>query len=322
MWDFSTMLGVVGVVLTVAFFVIGYRQTIGARKERAKAANRQIIEALFRRLVLDGAFPLDRAGVRKVLLGTALSASVRTDDIFSVTELEAVLYAKSMESDYIDDSKRIDVMNRLTACFSEAEVVPSSLPKKRQGQIAPDVWLAAGAAITAMVATLAVGPFFGKTELNSGAISEPFLGALLAGLGALTGLTAVALTAFTRLRDLTRKTSVSSISVSGHDIEQHFIRALKKLDSSVTNSRDPAFDFLFKRGSENCAVEIKADINRHSKSSILAIIRRMEEAASKLDVQKMYIISQTFPSDTIRSLEKENLKFMSFDEFYEMIKTA
>lgn len=47
----------IGVLVSVVFFVIGYRQTIGARKERAAAANRAVYKALLRRLVLESYSP-------------------------------------------------------------------------------------------------------------------------------------------------------------------------------------------------------------------------------------------------------------------------
>ena len=58
-FDISTFTGVLGVVLTVVFFAIGYRQTIGGRKERATSANKHLAEALFRRLALDEHFPIN-----------------------------------------------------------------------------------------------------------------------------------------------------------------------------------------------------------------------------------------------------------------------
>lgn len=66
--DLSTLLGVVGVALTILFFVVGYRQTIGARKERARAANKAATDAIFRRLTLEEKFETDPPAVNRLLL--------------------------------------------------------------------------------------------------------------------------------------------------------------------------------------------------------------------------------------------------------------
>lgn len=320
MWDFPIILGILGVVLTVVFFWVGYRQTIGARKERANAANRQILDALFRRLVLDDSFPLDRSGVGKVLLGTALSASVRTDDIYSPTELEAVLYARSMESDYMDDAKRVDVMSRLAKCFAEMdETAPQAVKKTRAG-IPLDVWLAFGSALTAMVATLATVPFLEGVSLKPETISEPVIGIMVAGLGALIGMTAVVLTTFTRLRDVTRRTSTSSISAGASEIELRLLKAANKINRTFVNSTDVRIDFIFNDGSGLCGVELKADINRIPNRIVSSMIKRMEDAASSLNLHKIYIVSEMEPAASKKDLETDNLKILSSSDFLKQLK--
>ena len=72
--DLSTVLGVLGVILTILFFFIGYRQTIGARKERARAANKSASDALFRRLTLESQFVIGFTDINKILSGFALDA--------------------------------------------------------------------------------------------------------------------------------------------------------------------------------------------------------------------------------------------------------
>jgi hypothetical protein len=76
-FDPSIMLGAVGVALTILFFVVGYRQTIGARKERARAANKTATDAIFRRLTLEEAFETDSLSVNRLLYGWAIEARVR-----------------------------------------------------------------------------------------------------------------------------------------------------------------------------------------------------------------------------------------------------
>src|SRR5947209_5413978 len=70
-FDLGTLSGVLGVILTIVFFIVGYRQSIGARKERAGAANRVILEILLRGLTLDTDFSTNYDGVDRFIAGKA-----------------------------------------------------------------------------------------------------------------------------------------------------------------------------------------------------------------------------------------------------------
>ena len=74
-FDVATIASILGILLTVAFFAIGYRQTIGARKERARAARKSAVDTLFRRLSLEPNFVMDRGQLRKVVEGWALDVT-------------------------------------------------------------------------------------------------------------------------------------------------------------------------------------------------------------------------------------------------------
>jgi len=322
MLDFSTSLGVLGVFLTILFFAVGYRQTIGARKERAKAANRQIVEALFRRLVLDDSFPIDKSGVFKVLLGTALTASVRTDDIHSVFELEAVLCAKAMESDYMDDAKRVEVMERLAKCFADAEdSLPSSVPSRRKG-VPPDVWLALGSALTAMVAILASIPLLDSPALNMETIPEPVMGLFVGGLVVLVALTASALTAFTRLRDVTRRTSLANISTTSMALERRFFNAAKNCNRSFRVSTDPRFDYVFDGKSGKSVVEIKFDVNAINASSIKRLVSKLNAIVEGPEFSNGYIVSQISPSVDNQKIQSDSVSIISMAELLRILKES
>jgi len=93
-FDLPTMLSVVGVVLTVVFFVVGYRQTIGARRERTRAANKGIVDALFKRLTLEPAFSLGLTEIEKLRVGGALSASINISDMMKPSDIEALFLTR------------------------------------------------------------------------------------------------------------------------------------------------------------------------------------------------------------------------------------
>jgi hypothetical protein len=48
---------VLGAAVSVGLFLIGYRQTVGARRERAKAASVELERTLLKRVLLEGYDP-------------------------------------------------------------------------------------------------------------------------------------------------------------------------------------------------------------------------------------------------------------------------
>ena len=47
------LLGIAGIAISVGLFFVGYRQTIGAKKERIRSANDETEKILVRRIVLE-----------------------------------------------------------------------------------------------------------------------------------------------------------------------------------------------------------------------------------------------------------------------------
>ena len=53
----SLFLGLFGIVVTIITFIFSYNKTIGARNERAKTANNDIIKILKRNLIMERRVP-------------------------------------------------------------------------------------------------------------------------------------------------------------------------------------------------------------------------------------------------------------------------
>ena len=157
-YDISTSLSVLGIVLTVLFFVVGYRQTIGARKERARAANSQVVDVLFRPLAHEEAFGLSADELAKLLDGWALQAKVRFSDILGASEVEALLVARVFENDYISDEQRKSILERVRRMFQgEAEnAIVSDDGGSGSRERADSFFLAAASGSAALATSLAL----------------------------------------------------------------------------------------------------------------------------------------------------------------------
>jgi hypothetical protein len=109
-----------GILVSLVLFVIGYRQTIGAKKERAKNANLSIHRAFLRRMVLEEYSPL-YADISRLIEGKAREFQVSTNDLRSEDQVLNSLFTEVFDSDLISPSQRIEIEKRLNACLENAE---------------------------------------------------------------------------------------------------------------------------------------------------------------------------------------------------------
>jgi hypothetical protein len=117
------VLGIVGIALSVLFIVVGYRQTIGAKKERANSANADVEKILVRRIFLESYTP--RLGdVSRLLEGKARDFRVRTEDLHTLSQVLNSIFTRVIETDFISREQRTEILERLTPIVEEAERAP------------------------------------------------------------------------------------------------------------------------------------------------------------------------------------------------------
>lgn len=87
-----------GILVSLILFVVGYRQTIGARKERAKNANSSVHRAIMRRMVLEDYAPVYN-DVTRLIEGKAREFQVSLNLLFSEEQILNSLYTEVFDSD-------------------------------------------------------------------------------------------------------------------------------------------------------------------------------------------------------------------------------
>jgi HJR/Mrr/RecB family endonuclease len=126
----DSALGVAGIVVSVILFLIGYRQTVGARRERIRSANVEVEKILVRRIVLEGYTPT-RADVTRLLQGKARDFKVSNDDLLSEAQVLNTVYTRIVESDLIPTDQREEILKRILPSLSDAEASPISAMEER-----------------------------------------------------------------------------------------------------------------------------------------------------------------------------------------------
>lgn len=108
----------IGIVVSVIFFLIGYRQTIGARRERVSSANRAVYKALLRRLVLEEYAP-KLEDINRLLEGKAHEFKVSPGDLHADEQVLNQVFAEIFDNDFIAPEKRSEIESRVSSAFDQ-----------------------------------------------------------------------------------------------------------------------------------------------------------------------------------------------------------
>lgn len=149
-----------GIVVSIALFLVGYRQTIGARKERALAANVSLQRALLRRLVLEDYRP-STADMVRLIDGKAREFRVSQTDLLQPEQVLITLFTEVFDSDLISPPQRRDLEQTLRVSLEDYRKAAVEEKTMLTGQTAPGDdadslrYVAALTIATALVGTIA-----------------------------------------------------------------------------------------------------------------------------------------------------------------------
>lgn len=108
-----------GIAVSIVTFLIGYRQTIGARKERTRAANASLHRAILRRMVLEDYCPTT-ADLERLAEGKAREFQVRQSDLASPSQVLNALFTDVFDSDLIPPAQRVELEGKLRDALSRS----------------------------------------------------------------------------------------------------------------------------------------------------------------------------------------------------------
>ena len=149
---------------TPVLFLFGYRQTIGARKKRVRAANNAVHRALVRRMVLESYQPR-YDDITRILEGKAREFQVSADDLYSEEQVLNQLFTEVFDNDLIAPLQRTEIEKRLEDVFSRSITRKDEVEKSAEQISSPSkdqkdrlIWLMAVAtsAIEAVTAFLLI----------------------------------------------------------------------------------------------------------------------------------------------------------------------
>ncbi|HLE35776.1 MAG TPA: hypothetical protein VI699_01375 [Candidatus Acidoferrales bacterium] len=252
--------GVVGILVSVGLFLVGYRQTIGAKKERVNSANSEVEKILVRRIVLESYTP-PLADVSRLLEGKARDFRVRASDLLSEEQLLTSIFTRILESDFLPQDKRDEILRRLNPVMAEAEGEPPpeqalvGIPSSRER------FRTRTAALAAMgLAASVVGALIAALPSAAGLDSDlaKLLPVMVATLAASFTVIAV-VGSFLRLRESQEETSKADAISRYVGFEREVANVIAAAwGQADAGPADAGYDFAVNQNGKKILIEVKS----------------------------------------------------------------
>lgn len=103
----------VGILVSIIIYLLTYKQTIGAKKERTIAANEEVVKILIRRIVNED-FELNLQYIYWLMEGKARDFKIKVRDLYTQEEILNSVFTKILESDFLSVEQRKLVINQIS----------------------------------------------------------------------------------------------------------------------------------------------------------------------------------------------------------------
>jgi len=313
-----------GIGVSVVLFLLGYRQTIGAKKERAKNANQSVHRAVMRRMVLENYSPT-YSDISRILEGKAREFRVSINDLLSEDQMLNSLYTEVFDSDLISPSQRVEIEDRLERLFQEQERKPDSDSYIDVAELRLEKSRSKDAIFRMALAASVMGA---GSSLFYRFLKEPVaidFNWLLSGLGVLAASIVAVTAAF-----LFQRSKEADISISRRPTflaEASFEVDLAKMieKSNIPYKTQPMVgglrpDFLLEVGPENVVVEAKSWDDVVPLTRVKSAIDYLHRLVEMQGVDRAILVTKKRPP--IRGFESEakKVQVLSQSEFMNYLK--
>jgi hypothetical protein len=268
-----------GVGVSLGLFLIGYRQTIGARKERARSTNAEIEKILLRRVVLESWLP-DQASVTRLIEGKARDYRVSTDSILSSDEALDTIFTRIIESDFITPDQRREILARLAPLLekpkhTEIKQIISYEAAQKRTEKSWESLILLGLATSFLGA---IAAFLFKYYRSDGEATTRFSGPVFT-VFLLSLVAAMSASLFIRLRD-SQSGSIGPVRPMGlSELTHDVAKVLRQYGADwVTPTADKRYDFAVDSKGKKVLVEVKSWRGLVPSVLIQRTVERLSEA--------------------------------------------
>jgi len=316
------ILSFLGIAISIILFFIGYRQTIGAKKERIKTANSEVEKILVRRIVLENYTPKP-IDVSRLLEGKARDFKVKAGDLLSESGILNCIYTRILETDLIAQGQREEILSRIIPILDEAEGAPIQEQKvmefpheqREKNLYQTVVPFIIGIIASLLGALVTIFPKIGTVDLNI----ESLFPAIAATAGASLALITI-IYAFYRLKESQQEVTISSSSnaiAQAINFERDVAKEIEKKGLKVTPAgpEDRGYDFVIEQDGKKTIVEVKAWSHKVPISLLSRIVSLLDKVVNMENAEEGIIITKAPLDLRALDLKSEKVRLMTLREF-------
>lgn len=309
-----------GILVSVFLFLLGYRQTIGARKERIKTANEKLIETILKRIILENYCP-KREDILRIIEGNARNYKVKPKDLLNIDQVANIIYTKIFENDLITQEQRDKNIERLTTLFNdEKKDLKQDLdliirkPLDRSKKLINILTISLG------LISIIIGVFFSSFDklLNSKFdISSINYTTIIALVGSIIAVTSTYI--FIRLKD-NQESGDEKISEDplkdSVTFEKEVFKIFRKMNINTTipQGRDLGIDVIADKNGKKVAIQIKYVRMRPPIAFMQQSIARLSKSMTDLKIEQgLIVIPKTYRLKEILRLD-HNIKLCDLND--------
>ena len=308
-----------GIAASVFLFLLSYRQTVGAKKERVGIANNEIQQTIVKRIILESYTP-NVAELSRLIDGKARDHRVKGNDLMSINQILNTVFTRIIESDLIVSDQRkifLEQLNPILVAVEESPIeetevmeIESTTGLKYQ-RMSPLLFAIIASIIGALLSTF---PY--SQEETFSLLSNEIIGVFIL----IISIIALILILF-KFKESQEEPSKSSTIEHGLEFEKEVGKFIEKLEvlkprPSHNHRYESGYDYYIEIKGEGIIIEVKYwSKSVPSKILQLTIDRLQRVLKSKENVGKAIIVTKNSiycPSDV---LQDEHIKIMSFKEF-------
>lgn len=286
------ILAAIGIVVSVALFLIGYRQTIGAKKERVSIANANLERILLRRIVQEDYNPLPQE-IDFLIEGLARDHRVNEGDMLSSDQILNSIYTHIAASDLIHSDQRPLILQRITQSMQVLESAPilEERMEIRQTESRFDrknVFIF----VLGLVASGLGAGLAGYAALSLADVPSSLEGVRAIVIVFVISLTLIIVIAYIwRIRDRSEALSSETTLNRAVKFERDVFDILQSYGLAATiASRDAGYDFYFDEANKRTLVEVKGWSSRAPLAVQKQVIDRLRSALERAKAHEAWIV--------------------------------
>lgn len=315
------LLSILGIAVSIMLFLIGYRQTIGAKKERIKSANSEVEKIMVRRIVLES-YTAKLIDIARLIEGKARDFRVKVGDLLSDSQIMNCIYTRIVETDLIAHNQREEILSRIIPVLEEAEATPLqekdvvevSTESRRKPLYQIAVPLTMGIVASLIGALVTVIPKIGTIDMDI-----PSLFSILIATASVSLALIISYYTFSRLKESQQEVTISSSSRAieqAINFERDVARVIEKTGLKILPAgRDRGYDFAIEKDGKRIIVEVKAWYRTMPIRILSRVIEVLEKTVNMENAAEGFVITKS-PID-FKSLDLENkkIRIMTLSEF-------